>query len=239
MAFDLQDVRKQILTWIRPIILCFACGIGIGLAIISANGIIHYFQSRPKAWDRKSIRATLVDAAPVEEGYIIEPPKSLHWDDSSGPNASKVLPAVKFDPSTAVGLDDKPIPLNIEGQSSGISFSVDLQNTTDADVTVSKNVIIMQATRGTHTLHDSLLSLEGDYFVPAGHTVSVTLKNSALCATNEEAHQCFDAFFKDDDEIVLFDQAQKYEIHIAIPPIRIPKDQAIYLTGKPGTTAGH
>jgi hypothetical protein len=155
-------------------------------------------------------------------------------------------PSVTFDPKTIVGLDDKPMlhaskaqPINFEEINSGVSFSVDLQNTSSADVTIPKTLIIMQATRGTHTLHDSLLTLEGDYFIPAGHTISVTLKNSEFCAAHEDAHQCFDSFFKNDDEIVLFDQAKKFEIHIAIPPIRIPKDQAMYLTGKPETTAGH
>jgi len=234
MASDLKDVRKPMPAWIRPIILCFACGIGVGVAVISTNALIHYCQSRPKAWDRKSIRATFADAGPVDEGDVaddldfvpvVRPDGSLipqrSGKKSSGPNASTARP-LKF---TETG--------------SGVSFSVDLQNATGADVTIPKTVIIMQATRGTHTLHSSLLWLAGDYFIPAGHAVSATLENSGFCQANEDPRQCFDDHFKADDEIVLFDQSQKYEIHISIPPIRISKDSPANQTEKAAHMGGH
>ena len=209
MAFDLQGFRKQMSTWIRPMVLCFACGIGLGLALVFANGTIHYLQTRPKAWDRKSIRATLVDAVPISEidlsaGIVpepspsVNPPQSLPanfrgFDEDKQPTTRKVNKS-----SDPYALIAQPIQLqasDIEEQHSGVSFSVDLQNTTSADVTIPKTVIIMQATRGTHTLHSSLLWLAGDYFIPAGHSVSAILENSGFCQAGEDPHQCFDDHF--------------------------------------------
>ncbi len=234
MAFDLQGVRKQMSTWTRPIVLCFAFGIGVGVAIISTNAIIHYCQSRPKAWDRKSVRATLVVAEPIAE---VDSADDLDFVPVGQPDGNRLPPrsGSKSPDSNASATQ----PLNLTETSSGISFSVDLQNTTNEDVTIPKTVIVMQASRGTHTLHDSLLALKGDYFIPAGHSVLATLENSELCAAHEDPHQCFDAFFKNDDEIVLFDESRKYEIHISIPQIQIPKGQAFRVTEKPAVTTRH
>jgi hypothetical protein len=222
-------------------VLCLVCGVGLGLAIVFANGTIHYLQSRPKAWDRKSIRATLVDAVPVSEIDLSAGLVPNSSDSSTSDIFDKVAakPDARHNNKTSDPYYSIEKPVKIETLNSGVSFSVDLQNTTDADVTIPKNLVIMQATRGTHTLHDSLLLLESDYFIPAGHTVLITLKNDGFCAAHEEPHQCFDDNFKDDEEIVLFDQSRKFEIHITIPPIRIPKNQAMYLSGKPEKTVNH
>jgi hypothetical protein len=221
---------------------------GVGIAVVSTNSIIHYCQSRPKAWDRKSIRATLADAEPITEGDVAADLGFVPVGEKVDNHKSSIdLSAGMVPDQPTARSDDKPSrpnasaaqPLNFTETGSGVSFSVDLQNTTGADVTIPKTVIIMQAARGTHTLHSSLLWLAGDYFIPAGHSVSATLENSGFCQANEGPQQCFDDHFKADDEIVIFDQSPKYEIHISIPPIRIPKNLTKDQTEKPAILAGH
>ena len=51
--------------------------------------------------------------------------------------------------------------------SSGLTFSVDVENTTAADVTLPRTLTTMSQTRGSHSLHDSSLKLGSDYFLPA------------------------------------------------------------------------
>jgi hypothetical protein len=234
MPFDLQGLGKQISMWIRPIVLCFACGIGIGVAITATNAMIRYYRSRPKAWDQISIRATLAEAEPISEGDVAD---DLGFVPVARPEGAPIPPrdaGKSSDPNPSAAR-----PLNFTETGSGVSFSVDLLNTTSSDLTIPKTVIIMQATRGTHTLHSSLLWLAGDYFIPAGHSVSATLENSGFCRANEDPQQCFDDHFKGDDEIVLFDQSPKYEIHISVPPIRIPKNSTKNQTEKAAGMAGH
>ena len=82
----------------------------------------------------------------------------------------------------------------------------------------------MQTDRQTGALHGSLLKLDKEYFIPAGHVVSVVLENDDLCVAKEEPQTCFDAYFKDQSEIVIFDEATKYEIRVAIPTFTAPKN---------------
>jgi hypothetical protein len=103
--------------------------------------------------------------------------------------------------------------------SSGNIFTVDLQNTTGRDITLPTSVAIMQTEKATGALHGSLLKLSKDYFLPARHTVTITLENDGECAPTVEAEECFKSYFKDEGDIVLFDQNQKYEIRIPIPPL--------------------
>ena len=106
--------------------------------------------------------------------------------------------------------------------SSGVAFNVDLRNATHKDITISQDIVVMQAAKGTHALHDSVLRPIKDYWIPAGHTVSITLDNLDLCAPDGDQQPCFDGYFKDDDEILLMDRSGKYEIHIPITQLRVP-----------------
>jgi hypothetical protein len=103
--------------------------------------------------------------------------------------------------------------------SAGSIFTVDLQNTTGKDITLPASVTIMQMAKGTRALHISFLKLSKDYFLPARHTVTITLENDSECTPTVNVEDCFNSCFKDDSAIVLFDQNQKYEIDIPIPPL--------------------
>jgi hypothetical protein len=112
---------------------------------------------------------------------------------------------------------------NLEEKSTGTTFTVDVENTTDADITLPQSLTVMQAAKGTGALHGSLLKLSKEYFIPAHHVVSISLDNSDLCAAHVDGKQCFDTYFKDQSEIVLFVEGPKYEIRIAVPPFTPPR----------------
>lgn len=103
--------------------------------------------------------------------------------------------------------------------STGSIFAVDLQNTTGKDIVLPTSVTIMQAAKGTGALHGSFLKLSKDYFVPAHNTVTITIENDGECTPTVKVEDCFNSYFKDDSDIVLFDQNQKYEIRFPIPPL--------------------
>jgi hypothetical protein len=102
-----------------------------------------------------------------------------------------------------------------EETTTGIMFTADVENTTGTDITIPKTLNIMQAAK-TGALHGSLLALDRDFFLPAHHVVSVILQNSDLCAAKVGGKFCFDNNFKDEGELVIFDDAPKYEIRIPI-----------------------
>jgi hypothetical protein len=110
----------------------------------------------------------------------------------------------------------------LEEKSTGTMFTVDLENTTGADLTLPQTLTVMQTTKGTGALR-SLLKFEKEYFLPGHHVVSVVLENDELCAAKVEAQTCFDSYFKDQSEIVVFDELHKYEIRIGIPALTPPK----------------
>jgi hypothetical protein len=85
----------------------------------------------------------------------------------------------------------------------------------------------MQIEKSTGALHGSQLKLDREYFLPAHHVVSVSLDNDNLCVAKLDPQNCFDAYFKKDSEIVIFDETSKYEIHIPIPTFTPPKNGAM------------
>jgi hypothetical protein len=103
--------------------------------------------------------------------------------------------------------------------STGSIFTVDIQNTTGKDITLPASLTIMQTAKGTGALHGSFLKLPKDYFLPAHHTVTITLENDSECSPTVKVEECFNSYFKDESDIVLLDQSQKYEIRIPIPPL--------------------
>jgi hypothetical protein len=111
----------------------------------------------------------------------------------------------------------------LEEVSVGTIFNVDLENTTGADITLPQTVRVMQATKQTGALHGSLLKLDNDYFIPAHHVVTVSLANDDLCPAKTDGKECLDRYFQEAAEIILFDEAPKYEIHIPIPSYTAPK----------------
>jgi hypothetical protein len=111
-------------------------------------------------------------------------------------------------------------------KSTGTIFTVDLENTTGADITLPQTLTVMQSTKGTGSLHGSLLTLDKEYFLPAHHTVSIWLENNDLCAAKEDPRSCFDRYFKDQGEIVIFDTMRKYEIRIPMPAFTAPRAEA-------------
>jgi hypothetical protein len=111
----------------------------------------------------------------------------------------------------------------LEEKSTGTMFTVDLENATGADLTLPQTLTVMQTAKGTGALHGSLLKLDKDYFLPGHHVVSVVLQNDDLCAAKVEAQTCFDSYFKDQSEIVVFDELHKYEVHIGVPSLTPPR----------------
>jgi hypothetical protein len=109
-----------------------------------------------------------------------------------------------------------------EEESSGIWFTADVENSTRVDVTLPQTEIIMGQKKNSHALHSSFLRLGSDYFLPARHVTSIHLESNNLCAANYAAQSCFDSYFKDDEDIVIFDDTHKYELHIQIPPLTLP-----------------
>jgi len=81
----------------------------------------------------------------------------------------------------------------------------------------------MEATKGTGALHGSLLKLDKEYFLPAKHVVSIAFSNANLCAAQEDPQICFNSYFKDQAEIVIFDTTRKFEIRIPMPAFTAPK----------------
>lgn len=106
----------------------------------------------------------------------------------------------------------------------GTSFSMDLQNTTSEDVTLSKDLLVMQSDKNSGALTESSLALEKDYFIPAKHTVSVVIQNSNECNKDMKSDECFEALFKNVEAIFIFDQLTKREIRFDVPAFKKTKD---------------
>ena len=109
--------------------------------------------------------------------------------------------------------------------SSGITFSVDVENTTAADDTLPPTLAVTSQTRGSHSLHSSLLKLPSEYFLPSRHVTTISLDADDLCAANYPPQHCFDSYFKDTENLVIFDEAHKYEILIPVPGLTLPPGQ--------------
>lgn len=121
-------------------------------------------------------------------------------------------------------LDDK-----FQEVGSGVTFSVDLENTTSDDITIPKTVTILQEQKDSHALHGSFLKLDQDVFLPSRHVVSLSLDSSDLCVAKYDPQTCFNSYFQGFDNIVLLDNVQKYEIRIPIPKLTIPSDKTVEL----------
>jgi hypothetical protein len=109
---------------------------------------------------------------------------------------------------------------HLNSVSSGVILSFDLENTTGTDIKLPGNSMIMQTSKGSAALHPSLLRLNQKYFIPAHHSVVVSLENDELCTPDMKPHDCFNGTFKDEGEIVIFEDGPKYEIHIPIPALK-------------------
>ncbi len=112
----------------------------------------------------------------------------------------------------------------LDVDSIGTEFTFDLENTTSEDITLPKSVRVMLSDKNSGSLADSTLVLQKDYFLPAKHTVSINLENANECVATMKTDACFDSFFKDMGEIVIFDQPAKREIKLPIPPFKATKD---------------
>jgi hypothetical protein len=76
--------------------------------------------------------------------------------------------------------------------------------------------------KGTGALDSSLLKLRKEYFLPAHHVVSISLDAADLCAAHATGKACFDAYFHNQSDIVIFDEGPKYEIRAAVPAFTPP-----------------
>lgn len=167
-------------------------------------------------WKRLAVRALLGGAAcGVVLGLILiafflyqERPKQ--WD-------SRSLRAAHVKAEPIDQLDEK---FNVVG--TGIFFTVDVENTTGADISLPQTLTVMGKTRDSHALHASFLKLNRDYFIPAKHIETISLEATQLCAAGYSAQKCFDNYFKNDEEIVVFDNLNRYELRISMPSLTVP-----------------
>jgi hypothetical protein len=116
---------------------------------------------------------------------------------------------------------------SLDEVSSGITFSVDVENTTALDITLPRTLATMGQTRASHALHGVFLKLDGDYFLPAGHVTTISLDSDDLCAANCPSQQCFDRYFKDDEDLVIFDESHRYEVLIPVPTLTLPSGPTV------------
>src|SRR5215469_8915238 len=65
--------------------------------------------------------------------------------------------------------------VSLNENSSSITFSVDVENTTAADVTLPRILTVTSQTRGSHSLHGSPLKLGSEYFLPSRHVTNISL----------------------------------------------------------------
>lgn len=174
--------------------------------------------------------------ASLWKGLII---RALAWGVGCGLAISLVLLSVFFYMQRPRGWDTRALRVKhaeagavtlmdeqLAEKSTGAIFTVDLENTTGADITLPKTLTIMQSSRETGSLHGSLLKLDNEYFLPAYHIVSITLENNDLCAPTVDPQSCFDTYFKNQGEIVIFDDTRKYEIRIPMPAFTAPKSRS-------------
>jgi len=102
---------------------------------------------------------------------------------------------------------------------SGIIFTVDVENTTSVDLPIPQSVMVMGKTRGSNAIHGTFLKLNRSYFIPAKQVETITLDSDQLCAANYDPQSCFDSYFKDDQEIVLFENMNRNEVRIPVPTL--------------------
>jgi hypothetical protein len=107
----------------------------------------------------------------------------------------------------------------LEVKSTGTIVYADVLNATKEDITLPETLKVMQRKRASAALHESLLKLDRNYFIPAGHVVSILLSNSGLCSAEMDPTECYDSYLKDDSELVIFEPTRKYEIRIQIPSL--------------------
>jgi hypothetical protein len=108
---------------------------------------------------------------------------------------------------------------DLKEESSGITFDVDIQNTTGVDINIAQDLSIMSQTRSTHALKGTFLQLGHAYFIPARHTVSVSMGSTELCAADYDPRKCFESYFKDSDALVIFDGIARLKISIPMPSL--------------------
>jgi hypothetical protein len=104
-------------------------------------------------------------------------------------------------------------------ESSGIAIDVDLQNTTPTDITVARNVDVLAQVRNTHVLKRTSFVLAEAYFIPAHHTVSVSLTASGSCGPKAPPRECYDSYFLEADSLVIFNVASRFKINILKPKL--------------------
>jgi hypothetical protein len=178
---------------------------------------------------------------PVKRLFI----RSFAWGAGCGLVLVVVLAAVKLYEARPKTWDSRALSVKhaeagafvrlnekLEEVSSGITFTVDVENTTTADVTLPRTLTIMEQKHGSHALHNSSLKLGADYFLPAHHVTAISLESDELCAANHPPQQCFDRYFKGDEDFVIFDEPQKFEAVIPVPTLTLPRGKTVSPTGR-------
>ena len=199
--------------------------IGLGLVVVLyATAIIYIvYRSRSESWDLDGIRALEPKTAAVDLSVGLEPhaaPVKTGQDvAASAPDTAPA--ALASHARTRQDITSDIQQSQDAGGGVAGTVTVDLQNTTGEDITLLQSVIVMESEEGSHVLHSSRFALDHDYFMPAGHTVSVTLMADDPCAPENTPETCVESYFNGMDEIVLFDKPARYEVHIPLKAIRL------------------
>jgi hypothetical protein len=175
-------------------------------------------------WKRLIVRALFGGAACGFAAAVVLIAFFLYQERPQAWNAD-ALRVVRSKAEPIDQLDDK-----FEVVGTGVFFTVDVENTTGRDVSLPQSLTVMGKTRGSHALHRSFLGLPRDYFIPARHVETITLDAARLCAVNYNSKSCFDSYFKDDEEIVEFDNLDRYELRIPVTGLTLSPDGSLKLS---------
>jgi len=229
---DRSDSTKTLSLWKHLVIPSLVGGTGLGLILVCAIGAFCFYRARPKPWNLNAICPVEPRTAAVDLSVGLVPntiPAKMRQDGAAfTPDSASVKPATPgraAQDTTSSGTEQSR---SAEQGLAGI-VAAGLRNTTREDITLPQSVLVMESEEGSHVLHSSKFTLDHDYFIPAGHAVSVTLMADDPCAPENSPEMCVESYFNGVDEIVLFDKPARYEVHIPLKAIRLlriePKQQ--------------
>jgi hypothetical protein len=97
-------------------------------------------------------------------------------------------------------------------------FHADIKNATENEVSFKEPTRIFRTIKGSSTLQPLPVSnLDFDAVLPAGHTTVIPLYVGVTCLPpNVEQKDCIQHVLGDTEQVIVFDDRNKFEIHIPI-----------------------
>ena len=181
----------------RMVIRALVGGMSLGMVLLCGIAVFYLYQTRPRGWDATGIRAVQQDTTAIDLSAALPAAAGQALSPAAQPGS-----AGKAEMRVATGI-----------------IHADLANTTTHDATLSRSVPVMEGQSGTRILRNSKLMLDRDYFLPAGHIVSVTMSADLSCPGSVTPEICIESYLHSVDEIVLFDRGDRDEVHIPLTSI--------------------